>query len=123
MGMPTELFRRTKGARQSLHPTNRIGALGSPAYDLTAGHKALHPFTGRVLFADVPPGALIELVEPIDESSPATCFIEDARGGLHHFCHEADDLDSTIKHFRKHRRFPSHRPLPRSPLAGVVSFF
>lgn len=39
MGMLTELFRRTKGVRQSLHPTHRIAALGPLADDLTAGHE------------------------------------------------------------------------------------
>lgn len=48
----------------------------------------------RVPFADVPPGALIELVEPIDESSPVTCFTEGARDGLYHLCYEADEIES-----------------------------
>jgi aminoglycoside 3-N-acetyltransferase len=39
MGVLTELFRRTKGVRQSLHPTHRIAALGPLAEDLTAGHE------------------------------------------------------------------------------------
>lgn len=39
MGMLTELFRRSKGVRQSLHPSHRVAALGPLAADLTAGHE------------------------------------------------------------------------------------
>lgn len=38
MGILTELFRRGKGVRQSLHPTHRIAALGPLATELTSGH-------------------------------------------------------------------------------------
>jgi aminoglycoside 3-N-acetyltransferase len=38
MGMLTELFRRMKGVRQSLHPTHRVAALGPLATELTDGH-------------------------------------------------------------------------------------
>lgn len=38
MGMLTELFRRMKGVRQSLHPTHRVAALGPLATDMTEGH-------------------------------------------------------------------------------------
>ncbi|HSE45934.1 MAG TPA: AAC(3) family N-acetyltransferase [Gemmatimonadales bacterium] len=38
MGMLTELFRRMKGVRQSLHPTHRVAALGPLATELTEGH-------------------------------------------------------------------------------------
>lgn len=39
MGIVTELFRRGKDVRQSLHPTHRVAALGPLAVDLTAGHE------------------------------------------------------------------------------------
>lgn len=38
MGMLTELFRRMKGVRQSLHPTHRVVALGPLAAEMTEGH-------------------------------------------------------------------------------------
>lgn len=115
--------RRAKGGRESFHPTHRIAALGSLAYDLTAGHKttSLHPFTGARPLRGRPAGRADRAREPIDESSPVTCFIEDARDGLYHLCYEADDLDATISISESTTAFPSHRPLPRSPLAGVVS--
>jgi len=39
MGLLTELFRRTKGVRQSRHPAYRVSALGRLAEDLTFGHE------------------------------------------------------------------------------------
>lgn len=40
MGVVTELFRRSRGVRQSLHPTHRVAALGPLAEALTAGHES-----------------------------------------------------------------------------------
>lgn len=70
----------------------------------------------RVLFAEVSPGTLIELVEPLDEGSPVTRFIGDARGGLYHLCYEVEDLDAAVKRFRR------HRCLPLGPAAPAVAF-
>jgi len=70
----------------------------------------------RVLFAEVSPGTLIELVEPLDEGSPVTRFIGDSRGGLYHLCYEVEDLDAALKRFRR------HRCLPLAPAAPAVAF-
>lgn len=70
----------------------------------------------RVLFAEVSPGTLIELVEPLDAESPVTRFIGDARGGLYHLCYEVENLDAAVKRFRK------HRCLPLAPAAPAVAF-
>ena len=70
----------------------------------------------RVIFAEVSPGTLIELVEPLDQGSPVTRFVGDARGGLYHLCYEVDDLDAAITRFRK------HRCLPLAPAAPAVAF-
>jgi methylmalonyl-CoA/ethylmalonyl-CoA epimerase len=70
----------------------------------------------RVLFAEVSPGTLVELVEPLDAESPVTRFIGDARGGLYHLCYEVEDLDGAVKRFRK------HRCLPLAPAAPAVAF-
>ena len=70
----------------------------------------------RVLFAEVSPGTLIELVEPLDAESPVTRFIGDARGGLYHLCYEVEDLDGAVKRFRR------HRCLPLAPAAPAVAF-
>jgi len=39
MGLLTELFRRSKGVRQSRHPAYRVAALGPEAEALTSGHE------------------------------------------------------------------------------------
>jgi aminoglycoside N3'-acetyltransferase len=45
MGLATEIFRRTKGVRQSRHPIYRVSALGPLAEALTKGHEtAKRPF-------------------------------------------------------------------------------
>jgi aminoglycoside 3-N-acetyltransferase len=47
MGVVTELFRRSKGVRQSLHPTHRISASGPLAEALTSGHENADTQCGR----------------------------------------------------------------------------
>jgi aminoglycoside 3-N-acetyltransferase len=39
MGVVSELFRRSRGVLQSLHPTHRVAALGPLAETLTTGHE------------------------------------------------------------------------------------
>ena len=41
MGLATEIFRRTRGVRQSRHPVYRVCALGPLAEALTTGHERL----------------------------------------------------------------------------------
>jgi aminoglycoside 3-N-acetyltransferase len=47
MGLATEIFRRTKGVRQSRHPIYRIAALGPLAQALTTGHETAERPCGR----------------------------------------------------------------------------
>ena len=47
MGVVTELFRRSRGVRQSLHPTHRVAASGPLAGPLTAGHELAETQCGR----------------------------------------------------------------------------
>jgi aminoglycoside 3-N-acetyltransferase len=47
MGLATEIFRRTKGVRQSRHPIYRISALGPLAEALTTGHETAERACGR----------------------------------------------------------------------------
>lgn len=45
-----------------------------------------------VCFVDLP-NAQIELIEPIDETSPLTAYLQqNPAGGQHHICYEVDDL-------------------------------
>jgi aminoglycoside 3-N-acetyltransferase len=47
MGLATEIFRRTKGVRQSRHPIYRVAALGPLAEALTTGHEMAENNCGR----------------------------------------------------------------------------
>jgi len=47
MGLATELFRRSKGVRQSRHPVYRISALGPLAELMTRGHEVADTCVGR----------------------------------------------------------------------------
>ena len=47
VGLATEIFRRTKGVRQSRHPIYRISALGPLAGALTTGHETAERACGR----------------------------------------------------------------------------
>ena len=47
MGLATEIFRRTKGVRQSRHPVYRVAALGPLAEALTTGHETAEGDCGR----------------------------------------------------------------------------
>ena len=47
MGLATEVFRRTKGVRQSRHPIYRVSALGPLAETLTKGHETAKTAFGR----------------------------------------------------------------------------
>ena len=46
-GIVTELFRRTKGTVQSLHPTHRVAARGPLADELVRGHELADTACGR----------------------------------------------------------------------------
>jgi methylmalonyl-CoA/ethylmalonyl-CoA epimerase len=72
----------------------------------------------RVVFVEVPPGTLIELVEPLHDDNPLNHFIGSQRGGLYHTCYEVDDLDATIARFRQHRCLPLARPAPAVAFGG-----
>ncbi|OPX18182.1 methylmalonyl-CoA epimerase [candidate division WOR-3 bacterium 4484_100] len=43
----------------------------------------------------------IELIEPMDESSPVYHFIEKRGGGLHHLCFEVDDIETALAHLKR----------------------
>jgi methylmalonyl-CoA/ethylmalonyl-CoA epimerase len=72
----------------------------------------------RVRFVTVPPGSLIELVEPLEEESPVSRVIGSPRGGVYHICYEVDDLESEIRRFRQRRCLPLGTPVPAVAFAG-----
>lgn len=45
-------------------------------------------------------GAAIELLEPLDESSPITKFLEKRGEGIHHICFRVDDIHSALERLK-----------------------
>ena len=54
----------------------------------------------RVAFARVGPNTFIELVEPLDASSPIAGVLKNG-GGIYHLCYLVPDLDGAIDRVRK----------------------
>jgi methylmalonyl-CoA/ethylmalonyl-CoA epimerase len=61
--------------------------------------------------------ASVELVEPVDESSPVTEFLRQG-GGLHHLCYEVDDLDEQVRRCRQDGSLLVRSPLPAVAFEG-----
>jgi methylmalonyl-CoA/ethylmalonyl-CoA epimerase len=72
----------------------------------------------RVCFAQMPGGTVIELVQPLDETSPVRSFIGSNRGGLYHLCYEVADLELELPRFRRKGYLPLGEPVPAAALAG-----
>lgn len=50
-----------------------------------------------VVFVELP-NTKIEFLEPLGENSPITAFLEkNPSGGIHHFCLEVDDVNTSMK--------------------------
>ena len=67
-----------------------------------------------VCFVDVP-NSQIELIEPIDETSPIAGFLKtNPEGGQHHMCFEVEDLLArAMRWLKKARAFWASRALAR----------
>lgn len=72
----------------------------------------------RVCFVEMPGGTVIELVEPLADTSPVMELVGSQRGGLYHLCYEVDDLDAEIARFRAKRCMPLGRPVPAAAFNG-----
>ena len=46
-------------------------------------------------------GTVLELVEPLDATSPVANFLKNGGGRLHHICYEVDCIEETIDCLRK----------------------
>lgn len=46
-------------------------------------------------------GAAIELLEPLDENSPITKFLNKKGEGIHHICFMVDDIESALERLKK----------------------
>jgi methylmalonyl-CoA/ethylmalonyl-CoA epimerase len=53
-----------------------------------------------VVFVELP-NTKIELLEPIDDTSPIAAFLErNPSGGIHHICYETTDIDAAAERLR-----------------------
>ncbi|MEQ9617595.1 MAG: methylmalonyl-CoA epimerase [Deltaproteobacteria bacterium] len=46
-------------------------------------------------------GTAIELLEPLDENSPITKFLDKRGEGIHHICFMVDDIESALERLKK----------------------
>ena len=54
----------------------------------------------RLVFVELP-NCKIELLHPIDDTSPVFSFLEkNPSGGMHHLCYEVEDLYASIKRLK-----------------------
>ena len=72
----------------------------------------------RVCFATMPGGTVIELVEPLSESSPLCSIIGSSRGGVYHLCYEVVDLEEEIRRFRRKGCLPLGKLTPAAAFNG-----
>lgn len=47
-------------------------------------------------------GTAIELLEPIDDDSPISKFLEKRGEGIHHICFKVDDIESILERLKEH---------------------
>lgn len=45
-------------------------------------------------------GTAIELLEPVDENSPISKFLEKRGEGIHHICYLVDDIEAVLKRLK-----------------------
>ena len=72
----------------------------------------------RVCFVEMPGGTVIELVEPLSETSPLCSIIGSSRGGVYHLCYEVEDLDAEILRFRRKGCLPLGKQVPAAAFNG-----
>ena len=72
----------------------------------------------RIAFATLEGGERIELIEPMDESSPVSQYLKDRRGGLYHLCYSTDSLEDAIEEFRAKRCMVFSGPTPAAAFGG-----
>lgn len=64
----------------------------------------------RVAFVSLN-GAPVELIEPLDESSPVTASLKKAQK-LVHFCYEVTDIEQAVAYARQHGFVQIAKPVP-----------
>ncbi len=72
----------------------------------------------RIAFATLAGGERIELIEPMDDSSPVSKYLGDRRGGLYHLCYSTDSLEDAVEQFRAKRCMVFSGPTPAAAFGG-----
>jgi methylmalonyl-CoA/ethylmalonyl-CoA epimerase len=72
----------------------------------------------RIAFVTLAGGERIELIEPLDGSSPVSAYLGDRRGGLYHLCFSTDSLEEAIQQFRAKRCMLFSGPTPAAAFGG-----
>ena len=72
----------------------------------------------RIAFVTLAGGERIELIEPVDDSSPVSAYLTDRRGGLSHVCDSTDSLEESIADFRRRRCMLFSGPTPAVAFDG-----
>ena len=63
--------------------------------------QTLHDHGVKVVFVEAP-NTKVELLEPLNENSPISKFIQkNPNGGMHHICYEVKDLELAISNLIK----------------------
>ena len=72
------------------------------ALGLKVGHREVVEEQGVRTSMLVPEGGgtAIELLEPIDDNSPISKFLEKRGEGIHHICFLVDDIESALKRLK-----------------------
>ena len=62
-------------------------------------------------------GTAIELLEPLDEDSPISKFLEKRGEGIHHICYLVDDIEAVLKRLKEQ----GVRLIDESPRPGAYN--
>ncbi|MFB3148777.1 MAG: methylmalonyl-CoA epimerase [Thermodesulfobacteriota bacterium] len=62
-------------------------------------------------------GTAIELLEPMDENSPISKFLDKRGEGIHHICFKVDDIEAVLERLKKQ----GVRLIDESPRSGAYN--
>jgi methylmalonyl-CoA epimerase len=62
-------------------------------------------------------GTAIELLEPMDENSPISKFLDKRGEGIHHICFKVDDIEAVLERLKKQ----GVRLIDESPRPGAYN--
>ena len=65
----------------------------------------------KIVFLSKEKMPLIELVAPVDETSPIVKTLEKAGVSTYHICYEADDIQQAVAELRKQKYIPLFNPV------------